>query len=101
MGDGRLNGRTESSGGNYKNSELGVLTDRPGTPTNDFFVNLLDPQIERRRETPEDDFKFVGTDRETGELKYRVTRFDLTFVADSELGQFQRFTHLKEALRSS
>jgi len=71
--------------GNFKNSRLGVLTERPGVLTNDFFVNLLDPEVEWRRVNPDDDFLYAGFDRKTGRELWRATRFDLIFVADSEL----------------
>ena len=62
----------------------GVLTDRPGTLSNDFFVNLLDMAIDWR---PSADSKGVyeGRDRESGELRWTGTRVDLIFGSNSEL----------------
>ncbi len=69
---------------NYDNSDYGVLTHRPGVLTNDFFVNLLDMATEWRAvdETKE---RFEGRDRKSGDLKWRATRVDLIFGANSEL----------------
>jgi len=69
---------------NYQQSELGVLTDRPGTLTNDFFVNLLDMGTEWE---PAEDSEGVyeGYDRETGELEWTATRADLIFGSNSRL----------------
>ena len=63
---------------------LGVLTDRPGALTNDFFVNLLDMGTEW---TPTSDSgeEFEGRDRATGELKWTASRVDLVFGSNSEL----------------
>ncbi|MWV39492.1 catalase/peroxidase HPI [Natrialba sp. INN-245] len=82
----------------YQDSELGVLTDRPETLTNDFFVNLLDMDYEW--EAAEDSQDIMGweapTDtrdgevfelrnRETGELEWTATRADLIFGSNSRL----------------
>lgn len=69
---------------NYDGSDLGVLTDRPGTLTPDFFVNLLDMATEW---TPTDDAKtaFEGRDRLSGDLRWRASRVDLVFGSDSQL----------------
>src|SRR6266498_1459820 len=71
-------------GANYEQSALGVFTDRPGTLTNDFFVNLLDMGIEWKS-TFEDEETFEATDRATGEVKWTGTRNDLVFGSNSEL----------------
>ena len=62
----------------------GVLTDRPGVLSNDFFVNLLDI---RTAWEPTDDaaLTFVGRDRATGEERWTATRADLVFGSHSEL----------------
>ena len=62
----------------------GVFTSRPGTLTNDFFVNLLDMRT-AWKPTAEDADLFVGRDRSTGELKWTGTRVDLVFGANSQL----------------
>jgi catalase-peroxidase len=69
---------------NHRRSELGVFTKRPGTLTNDFFVNLLDMRtawkpVSEAAET------FEGRDRKTGELKWSGSRVDLVFGSNSEL----------------
>ncbi len=68
---------------NYKKSQHGVFTHRPGTLTNDFFVNLLDMGTEWK--AIEDDELFEGRDRKTGELKWSGTRVDLIFGSNSQL----------------
>ncbi|MWG36627.1 catalase/peroxidase HPI [Halomarina oriensis] len=69
---------------NYDGSDRGVLTDRPGTLTNDFFVNLLDMDTEWE---PVDDAEqvFEGRSRDTGVVEYEATRFDLVFGSNSQL----------------
>lgn len=69
---------------NYKKSQYGVFTDRPGTLTNDFFVNLLDINTVWKP-TSGDEEIFEGYDRETGELKWKATRVDLIFGSNSQL----------------
>jgi catalase-peroxidase len=69
---------------NYDHSSLGVLTGRPGTLTNDFFVNLLDMGT-KWQPTSEAEDTFEGRDRATGELKWTGSRFDLIFGANSQL----------------
>ncbi len=68
----------------YGRSPLGVLTDRPGTLTNDFFVNLLDMDIEWRAADGGED-RFDGRDRRTGEVRWTGTSVDLVFGSNSEL----------------
>jgi catalase-peroxidase len=69
---------------NYDGSDLGVFTDRPGTLTNDFFVNLLDMGTAWQA-TSEAEDAFEGRDRQTGELKWTGSRFDLVFGSNSIL----------------
>jgi catalase-peroxidase len=69
---------------NYDHSSLGVLTTRPGTLTNDFFVNLLDMGTTWTA-TSEAEDTFEGRDRGTGELKWTGSRFDLVFGSNAEL----------------
>ncbi len=68
----------------------GVLTDRPGTLSNDFFVNLVDMGTEW---TPIDPAAgvFEGRDRKSGTLKWTATRVDLVFGANSELRALAEF----------
>jgi catalase-peroxidase len=69
---------------NVGESRHGVLTKRPGTLTNDFFVNLLDMGTEWKA-TSEDKEEFEGRDRATGDLKWTATRVDLVFGSNSQL----------------
>ncbi len=66
---------------NTGQSAHGVLTDRPGALSNDFFVNLLDVNTEWQ---PSGDV-FEGRDRASGDLKWTATRVDLAFGSNSEL----------------
>jgi len=69
---------------NYDQSQHGVFTDRPGTLTNDFFVNLLDMGVTWSA-TSEDDAVFAGRDRKTNDVTWAGTRVDLIFGSNSEL----------------
>jgi catalase-peroxidase len=69
---------------NVGQSKHGVFTERPGTLTNDFFVNLLHMGIEWKS-TSEDEDLFEGRDRLTGDLKWTGTRVDLVFGSNSQL----------------
>lgn len=69
---------------NTGQSEHGVFTDRPGTLTNDFFVNLLDLNTEWNATSASQDV-FEGRDSQTGDLKWTGTRVDLAFGSNSEL----------------
>jgi catalase-peroxidase len=69
---------------NYDQSSLGIFTDRPGTLSNDFFVNLLDMGTEWQA-TSEAEDTFEGRDRATGALKWTGSRVDLVFGSNSEL----------------
>jgi catalase-peroxidase len=71
-------------GANHDGSDLGVLTVRKGTLTNDFFVNLLDmgtvwQPVNEAEET------FEGRDRSTGETRWTASRVDLVFGSNSQL----------------
>jgi catalase-peroxidase len=74
-------------GTNAGHSRHGVLTERPETLTNDFFVNLLDLGT-AWQPTSEDDNVFEGRDRATGEVKWTGTRVDLIFGSNSELRSY-------------
>jgi catalase-peroxidase len=69
---------------NHKESPLGVLTRRPGTLTNDFFVNLLDMETAWKPTSDAADI-FEGRDRKTGALKWTGSRVDLVFGSNSQL----------------
>jgi catalase-peroxidase len=72
-------------GANAGGSKEGVLTDRVGQLTNDFFVNLLDMNTAWKQVSKESDETFVGTDRATGKQKWTATRTDLVFGSNSQL----------------
>ncbi|MFC7224914.1 catalase/peroxidase HPI [Halalkalicoccus sp. GCM10025322] len=96
-----LVGGMRALGANYQDSEFGVFTDRPGTLTNDFFVNLLDMGYEwegaeeseesesediMEREEPSDAQEIYELrDRETGEVEWKGTRVDLVFGSNARL----------------
>ncbi|SDJ09267.1 peroxidase family protein, partial [Alteribacillus bidgolensis] len=69
-------------GANYGGTQHGVFTDRVGTLTNDFFVNLLDMGVEWK---PADGGIYEGRDRQTGEVVRTATRVDLVFGSNSVL----------------
>jgi catalase-peroxidase len=69
---------------NFGQSALGVLTKRPGTLTNDFFVNLLDMGTEWRK-SPQCAHFYEGRDCKTGEVKWTGTAVDLVFGSNSQL----------------
>ncbi|MFJ9547686.1 catalase/peroxidase HPI [Streptomyces erythrochromogenes] len=71
-------------GANHADTAHGVLTDRPGTLTNDFFVNLLDLGTTWTSANG-DANTFEGRDSATGEVKWTGTRADLVFGSNSEL----------------
>jgi len=64
--------------------DRGVFTDRPGTLTNDFFVNLLDMSYEWEP-VSDDEQVFEIRDRETGDVEWEATRFDLVFGSNARL----------------
>ncbi|HSL23784.1 MAG TPA: catalase/peroxidase HPI [Vicinamibacterales bacterium] len=69
---------------NTRQSNVGVFTKRPGTLTNDFFVNLLAVDTEWRP-TSDEGQTFEIRDRKTGEVKWTGSRVDLVFGSNSEL----------------
>ena len=69
---------------NFGRSELGVFTRRPGALTNDFFVNLLDMDIEWQASAGIED-RFEGRDRRTGELRWTGSSVDLVLGSNSQL----------------
>jgi catalase-peroxidase len=68
---------------NYGQSKHGVFTTRPGTLTNDFFVNLLDMGTTWKTTAEEDIYE--GVDSKTGALKWSATTVDLVFGSNSQL----------------
>ena len=69
-------------GANADGSDTGVFTDRPGTLSNDFFVNLLDMGTEWKATG---DNRYAGHDRKTGAKKWTGSRVDLVFGSNSVL----------------
>jgi catalase-peroxidase len=69
---------------NFGQSRLGVFTERPGSLTNDFFVNLLDIGTEWRKSSVCEHF-YEGRDRRTGDVKWTGTAVDLVFGSNSQL----------------
>ncbi|MEQ1662558.1 MAG: catalase/peroxidase HPI [Thiobacillus sp.] len=69
---------------NVGGSQHGVFTTRPGTLSNDFFINLLDMATEWKPASADAD-TFDGVDRKTGAKKWTATRVDLVFGANSQL----------------
>ena len=69
---------------NAAGSEYGVFTDRPGTLSNDFFVNLLDMSTQWAKSSKSEGV-YEGRDRGTGKLKWSATPVDLIFGSNSEL----------------
>jgi catalase-peroxidase len=67
---------------NSGQSQHGVLTNRPETLSNDFFVNLLDMSTEWRATGP---YMYEGRDRATGQVKWTGTSVDLVFGSNSQL----------------
>lgn len=68
---------------NYKGLDHGVFTDRPGTLSNDFFVNLLDMGTVWKKTDTEGVYQ--GVDRQSGKAKWTATPVDLIFGSNSEL----------------
>jgi catalase-peroxidase len=79
-----LTGGLRVLGANAGGSSHGVLTDREGELSNDFFVNLLDMGVEWTAST-EFPGVYVATDRETGDRRWTATPVDLMFGSSSEL----------------
>ena len=79
-----LIGGMRALGATYRDSDLGVFTDRPGTLTNDFFANLLDMGYEWEK-AADSEGVYELRDRETGDVEWRGTRIDLIFGSHSRL----------------
>ena len=69
---------------NFGQSKHGVFTNRPGTLTNDFFVNLLDMNTSWQPSSASEGV-YEGRDRATGQVKWTGTRADLIFGSNSQL----------------
>ena len=79
-----LIGGLRALGANLGRSKHGVFTQRPGTLTNDFFVNLLDMNTTWQKSATDAGI-LEGRDRTTGELKWTGTVVDLVFGSNSQL----------------
>lgn len=71
-------------GANAGQVPAGVFTKRPGTLSNDYFVNLLDMRT-AWKSGPTTPDQFEGRDRSTGELRWTATRVDLVFGSNAQL----------------
>lgn len=69
---------------NTNQTAYGVFTDKPGTLSNDYFVNLLDMSTVWKKSDTEPGI-YEGSDRKTGKLKWKATSVDLIFGSNSEL----------------
>jgi catalase-peroxidase len=69
---------------NFGRSRHGIFTDRPGSLTNDFFVNLLDMSTEWKA-SASSEHVYEGRDHATGKLKWTATAVDLVFGSNSQL----------------
>ena len=79
-----LIGGLRTLGTNFGHTDLGVFTKKPGTLTNDFFVNLLDMSTKWQRSAANAGI-LEGRDRTTGTLKWTGTVVDLVFGSNSQL----------------
>jgi len=79
-----LVGGMRALGATYEDTDRGVLTDRPGTLTNDFFVNLLDMDAEWEPAANSEGV-FEAINRDTGEVDWEGTRMDLIFGSNARL----------------
>ena len=79
-----LVGGMRTMNANAGQSKNGVLASKPGTLSNDFFVNLLDMSTEWQKSAKAEEI-YEGVDRKTGEIKWRATPVDLIFGSHSEL----------------
>ena len=79
-----LLGGMRALGANAGGLRHGVFTDRVGTLSNDFFVNLLDMSAEWER-SADSEGVYEGRDRATGEIRWTATEVDLIFGSNSQL----------------
>jgi catalase-peroxidase len=84
-------------GANHGDIAEGVLTDRKGQLTNDFFVNLLDMGTAWKVVDESSDQVFMGTIRQTDEHKWTATRTDLAFGSNSQLRAISEVYAAKDA----
>jgi catalase-peroxidase len=79
-----LVGGMRALGANAGGADHGVFTDRPGTLSNDYFVNLLDMSTKWSKSEKAEGI-YEGHDRKSGELKWTATPVDLVFGSQAEL----------------
>ena len=85
-----LVGGLRSLNANAGQATHGVFTDKPGTLSNDFFVNLLDMSVKWSKSSASEGI-YEGTDRATGKGKWTATPVDLAFGSNSELRALSEF----------
>jgi catalase-peroxidase len=78
-----LIGGMRALGANHGQAKHGILTDRPGALTNDFFANLLSMDTEWKVSSEENVYE--GRDRQSGQVKWTATAVDLVFGSHSQL----------------
>ncbi|WP_332327803.1 catalase/peroxidase HPI [Thiohalorhabdus sp.] len=83
---------------NAEDVDHGVLTDEPGTLTNDFFVNVLDMSTKWEKAKDQEGL-YVGRDRETGERQWTATPVDLIYVSNAELRAVTQYYATDDAQR--
>ncbi|TLM78690.1 catalase/peroxidase HPI [Microbulbifer harenosus] len=91
-----LVGGMRALGANTGNSRRGVFTDKPGTLSNDFFVNLLNMDTEWSKSSSGEGV-YEGKDRKTGKVKWTATPVDLIFGSNSELRAVSEYYATEEA----
>ena len=79
-----LIGGMRALGANFGGSQLGVFTKRPGSLTNDFFINLLDMNTKWQK-SGKSNGELEGRDRKTGQIKWTGSVVDLVFGSNSQL----------------
>jgi catalase-peroxidase len=79
-----LVGGMRALGANFGSTAHGVFTKRPGTLSNDFFVNLLDMSTEWKK-SADGEQVYQGNDRKTGQAKWTASSVDLVFGSNSQL----------------
>ncbi|MBV9293359.1 MAG: catalase/peroxidase HPI [Frankiales bacterium] len=85
-----LVGGLRALGANHQGTSYGVFTNRPGTLSNDFFVNLLDMGTEWRVSASEENV-YEGRERGSDSVKWTATAVDLVFGANSQLRALAEF----------
>ena len=79
-----LIGGMRTLGANSDNVKHGIFTNKPGTLSNDFFVNLLDMSTQWKKSEKTEGL-YEGLDRKTGNVKWTATPVDLVFGSHAEL----------------